>query len=528
MRPKDRAKIGRARASLVRALGLSRVQIQEPYHKRKIIHDPIWGTCKYETWEAALLDLEVFQRLRGLKQTGFAYLTYPAAEHSRFQHSLGVVEAASRVFNSIVDRLSDDGLGPGAKAAGKRLKVFRTESARRRWRILLRVAALVHDTGHSLFSHTSERIYGLVPQLQHLSEILTGPSAKRPGAAEVVVYLLVTSTQWQRLVARIWRQTTKSVRAPTPAEWERIGRWIMGQETDPSLKFLADIISGPLDADKLDYISRDGYSAGIPVGYDLARLISTICVDPQRATRRGRKWWRLTLPIRGINALEQLVMGRLVLNSYLYHHQKCRAAEAAFERALAREHVRNGTIAGRRNIWDLFSLRDADLLEFARKRGQPSKEAGDLIRRTLRVQIAQFRYEDLRVQSERASVAFNSLLELGVPRTWTDYRALLRIEDTIARMAGLKNGSVIVDIPKAPSYADLENLLLPGRTAAQKESPTKVLNYRDWIAAYSAHRTFVRVFCPRGQQIEDAAWNAARRYFASTGLVLSRNVRFRH
>jgi hypothetical protein len=70
-------------------------------NKQKIIHDPVWGTCEYEPWEVSLLELPVFQRLRGLRQTGFANLTYPAAEHSRFQHTLGVVEAASRLFRSV-------------------------------------------------------------------------------------------------------------------------------------------------------------------------------------------------------------------------------------------------------------------------------------------------------------------------------------------------------------------------------------------------------------------------------------------
>jgi HD superfamily phosphohydrolase len=68
------------------------------------------------------------------------------------------------------------------------------------------------------------------------------------------------------------------MRSPDTNEWERIGRWVMEQEADRKLKFLADIVSGPLDADKLDYVFRDGYSAGIPVGYDRERLVATICV----------------------------------------------------------------------------------------------------------------------------------------------------------------------------------------------------------------------------------------------------------
>jgi len=218
----------------------------------------------------------------------------------------------------------------------------------------------------------------------------------------------------------------------------------------------------------------------------------------------------------------------LVLNSYLYHHQKCRAAESAFERALAREYTTTRSIVGRKNVWKLFALRDADLLLFSRGKSYPATQAADLINRRLRVQVIQFRYEDLAAQTEQASVEFNSLLDLAVPKTWNDYRRLLLIEDDIAKRAGLPKGSVVLDIPKSPSYADLENLLLPGRMAGQQESPAKVLNYRDWIAAYSAHRTFIRVFAPRGKTAEQSVCKAARDFFKSRSILLPASVEFRH
>jgi hypothetical protein len=71
------------------------------------------------------------------------------------------------------------------------------EDTKSRWRMLVRLAALVHDTGHSVFSHSSERIYGLVPPLPELIQHLTTSNAKPPGAAEVVVYLVVTTPEWQ-------------------------------------------------------------------------------------------------------------------------------------------------------------------------------------------------------------------------------------------------------------------------------------------------------------------------------------------
>lgn len=523
-----RRSLERARRALIEAIGPFEVGSLDVYRSRKVIHDPVWGTCVYHPWEMSLLGLKVFQRLRSLKQTGFAYFTYPAAEHSRFQHTLGVVEAASKIFRSIIERLDHDGLSPrGIKARLKRRFPF---IRARRFHVLVRVAALVHDLGHSLFSHTSERIYGLIPPFDRLAEELKDPTAKPPGAAEMMVYLLVTSRSWQEAVTLLWKGSTKSERPPSKKEWERIGRWVMGQEADPRLKFVADIISGPLDADKLDYVFRDGYVAGIPVGYDLERLVATICVDPQKSRVTKKQVLRLTIPIKGINALEQLVMGRLVLNSYLYHHQKCRAAECAFERMLAREYLQRRSVLGLRSVWKLFDVQDEELAAFAKGRTWHAREARRLQLRRLRVRIAEFRYRDLQNQSEETSAKFDWLLGLANPSSWNDYRQLLRLEDQIAREAGLAAGEVMVDVPKDPGYADLQELLLPGRRPEDQERPEKVLNYRDWIAAYKVHRQFVRVFGPRGRQSQRAVWHAARKVFAQSkyGLVIPPAAWFPH
>jgi HD superfamily phosphohydrolase len=504
---------------------LDAIQHTQPasYGKSKVIHDPIWGTGEYEAWEVRLLDSALFQRLRGLRQTGFAYLTYPTAEHSRFQHTLGVAEAAGRIFDAVVHRADRGGLsamGLARRDGHPILDPAVREDTKSRWRMLVRLAALVHDTGHSVFSHSSERIYGLVPPLPELIQHLTTSNAKPPGAAEVVVYLVVTTPEWQANVAACWDGL--QVEAPTPEEWKRIGQWVMGQEDDQNLKFLADIISGPLDADKLDYVFRDGYSAGIPVGYDLERLIATVCVDPQESVDGGL-WWRLTIPVRGINALEQLVMGRLVLNSYMYHHQKCRAAEAAFERALARDYRERTSVLGLGNVWELFGLQDADAYAFRSGDSTAALELRRLYGRGLRVRVAEFRRVDL-PDSSRISTRFARLLEYSRIKDWPQYYELLDLEDEISRQAGTEAGAVILDIPNNPSYADLENLLIPGRRAEAGEDANKVLAYRDWIEAYKVHRMFVRVFGPRGS--EQAVWDATRAVLQGRfGLELPESVR---
>jgi HD superfamily phosphohydrolase len=496
-----------------------------PYSSRKIIHDPIWGTTRYEAWEVALLDSGLFQRLRGLKQTGFAYLTYPAAEHSRFQHTLGVMHAASKIFDSIIARKDEDGISwRGLKAGYKKARVFSDKASR--YRILLRLAAMVHDVGHSFYSHTSERIFSLVDPFPSVTAALKVTDAKEPGAAEVVVYLLITSEQWQRRVSEIWAATKTAIKPPDPSEWERIGRWVMGQESDPELKFLADIVSGPLDADKLDYISRDAYAAGIPIGYDLERFTSTVCVDPQ-----GERL-RLTIPVKGINALEQLVMGRLVLNSYLYHHQKVRAAEAMFERALIRELLDRGTTLGVSPPWPLFDMEDADV-HCACQRDESFSAYRQILGRRLPVRVAEFKEGELKepdteaVSSEYGN--FVVMLRHQTRQKLESYKKLIEHEDSIADAAGLPAGSVLVDVAKPPGYKELDDLELPEEHSDNAADPRQVLNYGMWIEAFNTYRSYVRVFVQAEGDVaaSDSVWDGISNWFAGAHMELPDRARRR-
>ncbi|RLF81745.1 nucleotidyltransferase, partial [Thermococci archaeon] len=101
--------------------------------KPKIIHDPIHGSMKISGLILDLIKTPEFQRLRNIKQLGLAYLVYPGANHSRFEHSLGTYNIAKRL--------------------GQELELSEEE------RTILEAGALLHDIGHGPFSHTFEQIY---------------------------------------------------------------------------------------------------------------------------------------------------------------------------------------------------------------------------------------------------------------------------------------------------------------------------------------------------------------------------------
>lgn len=518
----------KARQELLPTLGdWLRIARPRKYERGKIVHDAIWGTTWYEPWEMGLLDLPIFQRLRGIKQTGFAYLTYPASEHSRFQHILGVVHAATRVFDSLKRRAQGDGLSVGARQAvgDQGFPELSDVDIANRNQVLLRLAALVHDLGHSMLSHTSERLFALLDPFPELRDDFRATFDKKPGAAEIMVYLLVTSDEWYKLAADIWSRCNGPGDPPQPEEWQQIGRWVMGIEPETSKKFLCDIISGPIDADKLDYIARDAYFAGLPIAQDLDRFLSTVCVDFQEDKQSNKGWYRLTLPLhRGINALEQLVMSRLVLFSYLYHHQKVRAAEVFFERQLAREFLDSGkqNFARVDSVWDLFAIQDAHLYHLTSGRPHAWPPA-DIAYRVLPRRVAEFREQDVTRGAEkkaRANKSFRILSRRGRPKSWQAYQEQIDYEDGLAKKAGLPAGSVIMDFPNNPSYGDLEDLLLPGRDPDVQTTAADHLSYADWVEAYNKHRVFVRVFALGDEEELQKVWIALKEDFAANGLSL--------
>jgi hypothetical protein len=159
----------------------------KPY---KIIHDPLWGTNRYSWRELALIDTPILQRLRYIHQTGLAHQVYPTAHHTRFDHSLGVVTIASRIFDALAQHYNGDLPTVAATLGGRDFTRDITREIIAKWRQELRIAALLHDTGHSIHSHASERVYSSIPLLERASSELTVFAGRRKGAGEVLSYCM--------------------------------------------------------------------------------------------------------------------------------------------------------------------------------------------------------------------------------------------------------------------------------------------------------------------------------------------------
>ncbi|MDH3716911.1 MAG: HD domain-containing protein [Planctomycetota bacterium] len=228
-----------------------------------------------------LIDTPAFRRLAGIHQLGLVSLVYPAANHTRFEHSLGVYRLALLCLR----RLSFD---------PRFTEMVSPADAE-----LLIVAALLHDLGHWPFCHPIEDI-----------QLPSVPSHE----------LFANSFLLEGEVADVLRD-----------DWQINPRDVVTllseKPQDPARRILGNMLSGPIDIDKMDYLSRDSLHAGVPYGrnFDQNRLIGSL-----RLNEAGDG---LAIGEKGKTAAEMMVFARYVMFSEVYWHHAVRAATAMFQQA---------------------------------------------------------------------------------------------------------------------------------------------------------------------------------------------------
>ena len=242
----------------------------------EIIRDPLWNNIRVDPLALRLVDTRAFQRLRYVRQLGLAYLVYPGASHSRFEHALGAYHLARRTLGLF----EENG--------------FTRDLDRDSCRIV-RYAALLHDIGHYPFSHALEEIGAL-----HHEEVA------RP---------LITRGE----IAGVLRQELGDD-AP-----ERIMALIRGTSGNP----LQGLISGSLDLDKIEYLKRDAFMCGVTYGdIDVDRLINSLTLvdDPERGSPM------IGMSEKGLSALESLLFAKYQMSRNVYWHHAVRSATAMYKR----------------------------------------------------------------------------------------------------------------------------------------------------------------------------------------------------
>ena len=268
----------------------------------KSIFDPIHGPIRLDGVALALIATPEFQRLWGVRQTGFAHLVFPGANHTRLEHSLGTFWVA------------------GEMAARLGLSA---EEARQ-----VAVGGLLHDLGHAPFSHTLDP-----PMLEATGERhercsrrrVEGTDADWPEEKRQVPTVLERFGLDPRAVADLIDPRRPSPRAPLPGS----------------------ILHGAIDADRIDYLQRDAHYTGVAHGaIDAVRLFDTL----------RSSGGRIVFAEKGRSAVEGFVVGRALMYSSVYYHKTVRAAEMMAQAAVERS---PGFPDAAR---ELFRLTDGELL----------------------------------------------------------------------------------------------------------------------------------------------------------------------
>lgn len=323
-------------------------QMDEQYFEGlsgKSIADPLVGYTHLLPWEVALVDTRLFQRLRGISQLGLASLVYPSLTHDRFSHTMGVLART----NELIGRLKH----VHSISKWKDSKVL---DVLEEFLIPLRMAALFHDVGHCLFSHVSERAlrelrgnsgYPSTKRIREVfSKILKKPKLIAP--AEALSVGILVSNSMRAFMTKLPFEIRSKAKIQT---WTSQAAYLIAGcpiPNRPDTMFLAQIISGGLDADKLDYMTREAYLANIPISVDFRRILDKIRVfrckyqtipeglQPHFKTSKDSDVLVLGFSRGGQFAFEEFCMARVSLYDKIYLHQKVRAAEAATSRKLGK------------------------------------------------------------------------------------------------------------------------------------------------------------------------------------------------
>lgn len=274
--------------SLVRATPLLRMRIRDPIH----------GSLTVSDEETCIIDSRTFQRLRHVRQLGFGDLAFPGATHTRHAHSLGAMHVASRLFDAITARSEL----PAA--------------ARERFRAAVRLAVLCHDIGHMPLSHASERIAPPRAALK-LPGWMSGADEGQASHEDYTAKLLIDSPLTQTIHSAYAGQgitpllVASLVTGQLPPGVE--GFVEGGIDWTPVLRA---IVSGELDADRMDYLLRDSFYTGVNYGrYDLEWILQNLSA----VEREGKAV--LALSKAAIFAFEDFLLSRyhMFLSVYFHH-----------------------------------------------------------------------------------------------------------------------------------------------------------------------------------------------------------------
>lgn len=273
----------------------------------KKIYDSIHGFIHFDEFEKELIDSLPFQRLHYIHQLGIAYLVYPGATHTRFEHSLGVMALATLMFDKICKSVRPD-VFHFVPRKGSSDYLY--------WRRVLRMAALCHDLGHLPFSHVAEK--DLLGSFGH--EHWTLKIIDSPHLSPVWQKLRQVPAYMQDVIERDILEDIKKI-AVGEEKWKEA----KGEAFTPWERIVSQVITGDFfGADRIDYLLRDAKSTGVAYGlFDYHQLIEMLRILP--SVDRGTDELQLGIDENGLESCEALLLARHFMHRRIYQYSSVKA-----------------------------------------------------------------------------------------------------------------------------------------------------------------------------------------------------------
>lgn len=273
----------------------------------KKIYDAVHGFITFDEFEKALIDSLPFQRLHYVHQLGIAYLVYPGATHTRFEHSLGVMFLVTLMFDKICKSVRPD-VFHFVPRKGSAEYLY--------WKRVLRMAALCHDLGHLPFSHVAEKD-------------LLGPKGHEDWTIKIIdsEYLKPVWDKIRSLPSHLEELTGRDLVEDIKkiAIGEQKWKALTGKNFDSWERIVSELITGDFfGADRIDYLLRDAKSTGVVYGlFDYHQLIETLRILP--SADRGADELQLGIDENGLESCEALLLARHFMHQRIYQYSSVKA-----------------------------------------------------------------------------------------------------------------------------------------------------------------------------------------------------------